>query len=295
MIAYQLDAQHNKLPAFWNVPYAPPTKYAADYQEPERVKGPFDLPDGVRLASADEQNLLFVTGANAAQIAHLQELVDILDQPLRLVEIEAQLVELPVAELKEFGIEFNGATPDAPKTQTPIKGMSQFGFLRNNFQKRLDEMVAAGTATVVSTAPLTLTNNMGQAISLRTGPIDNTGANQYKMPAAPAEGTDTILTLTPTINGDDTITVLMNIATLPANDESPGLTTIANLRDGDTIALSGLESSAFPRETTPKARKVPLLGDIPIFAGGLFRTKEPKDERVTLLFVSARIVRDDAK
>ena len=271
---------------------------AADFKESERVKSPFDLPDEMRLAASDEQNLIFVAGGNAQQIARLQELVDILDQPLRLVEIEAQIVELPVENLKDFGLASDAATA----------GKFQMSFVRDNFQNRLDEMVEAGTAKVVSTKPQIIISNMGQAISLRTGPIDNTGANQNKRPVAPTEGTDTIITLTPTINGDDTITVLMNVATLPKTDEKSGLMNIVNLRNGQTGALAGLKASALPRLTTPKVpilgeipmigatppQNVPMLGDIPLI-GRLFCSKKPEDERTVLMFLTARIVRADEK
>lgn len=302
LIAWQLDPGHNKLPVFLNVPYKVPPKYAADFKQENRVKGPFDLPDNLRLAASDEQNLLFVAGGNAEDIAQLQELVAILDQPTRFVELEAQLVELPIEAAKEFGIAFNAATPDAPTQLVP--GAFQIGVVRNDFQKRLDDLLADNKARVISTKPQIITNNTGLAVSLRFGPIDNTGAGQNKMPVAPAQGSDTIITLTPTINGDDTITVLMNLATLPENINSAGLTTIANLRDGDTIALTGLKSSAFPSAT--KNFKVPLLGDIPLMGsttkqkvpllsdipmiGHLFRTKKPEDERAVLVFVTARIV-----
>ena len=299
LIAYQLDGAHNALPAFLNVPWMPPPKYAANYQEPERVEGPFDLPAGVQLAASDERDLLFVAGTDAAQIARLQELVLMLDQPLRHVEIVARMIELPIAELGEFGLDRDAATPDALQT----------GFVRGDFQESINELVAAGKARVVSTEPLTFTNNLGRAISLRTGPIDNTGAGQNKPLVAPKEGTDTVITLTPTINGDDTITVLMRTSILPATKESSGLINIFNLRDGQTLALSGLPASAFPREKSAPIPTVPLLGEIPMInstpqqsvpllgddplVGKLFRSKKMEDERVVLLLVTARIVRGD--
>lgn len=300
LVAWQLDAQHNKMPAFVNVPYKVPPKYAADFKQEKRVKGPFDLPDNVRLAAADEQNLLFVTGGNAEDIAQLQELVAILDQPTRFVEIEAQFVEMPAAEVKQFGIATNAATPGAPTQLVP--SAFQIGFVRGDFQTRINDLVKAGNAKAVSTKPLTIANNIGLAVSLRSGPIDNTGANQNKLPAAPTDGSDTVITLTPTINGDDTITVLVNVATVLGTAEQPGLLTIANLRDGETIALSGLSSLVFPRKipmlgdipliSSTTKPPVPLLGDIPII-GHLFRTKKPEDERAVLMFVTARILRND--
>ncbi len=307
MIAYMLDSQHNKMPAFFNMPWSPPPKYAADYQpqkpDEKRVKGPFDLPDNVRLAAADEQNLLFVAGANAEAIAQIQELVSILDQPTRFVEIEAQVVELPVTQLKQFGIDFPSQKGDGD-TKTFNPGTFQVGFVRNNFQNALDELIDSGTAKLLSTKPLTIGNNYSLAVSLRSGPIDNTGANQNKRPVAPAEGSDTILMFQPTINGDNTITVLMGINTLPKNINSSGLMTVANVRDGQTIALSGLRASAFPRETNKPP--IPMLGDIPLInstkpsvpmlddipvVGALFRSKKADEERAVLVFVTARLAR----
>ncbi len=288
IIAWQLDQKHNAMPAFFNVPYMPQPKYAADYKAPtpdaKRAKGPFDLTDETRLAASDEQNLLFVGGGDVQQIAKVRELVSILDQPLRKVEFEAQFVQLPAAELKQFGISTDAATAGKPGVAAPIEGAISVGFVRDDFQTRLDEIVADGKAKVISTKPQILTNNMGLAISLLSGPIDNTGANQNKPLVAPANGTDTIFTVTPTINGDDTITVLMNIATLPVTANYLGLETVANVRDGETIALTGLKSAAFP--SALRDYKVPLLNDIPII-GGLFRSKN------VVMFVTARIVRAD--
>ena len=306
MIAYQLDPAHNSLPATFNIPGSLADKFRMGDDELKKVpKGPFE---GLHLVGADEQKLLFVSGKDEAQIAELQELVSMLDQPLRQVVIEAQMIELSAAELKQFGLDFDAATPGAPAPTLPVQGAFQTGFVRGDFQKRINDLLANNRARVISTRPQNIVNNNSLAISLRTGPIDNTGANQYKMPPAPAEGTDTILTLTPTINGDNTITVSMNVATLPKDANSSGLMTIFNVRDGDSIALSGLPSSAFPREktapipmldkvpllnSTPQ-QSVPLLSDIPI-NGKLFRSKKIEDERAVLLLVTARIVRDDAK
>lgn len=285
IIAWQLDQKHNAMPTFFNVPYAPPMEYAAEYKAPPQTKGTFDLADETRLVASDEQNLLFVSGGDAQQIAKVRELVSILDKPLRKIEFGAQLVELPAAELKQFDIDFP-AQKDGTKA---ILGSIQVGLVRNDFHKPLDEMVADGTAKVVSTTPLTLTNNMGQAVSLLSGPIDNTGANQNKRPAAPDSGTDAILTLTPTINGDDTISLLMNLATLSATAEQSHLTTIVNLRDGETIALMGLKSWVLPTQLNPLS-----LNQIPLI-GRLFRSKTIEADHAILIFVTARIVHTDAK
>lgn len=294
MIVWQLDPQHNKLPAYFNVPYAPPLKSAADFKQEKpsekHAKGPFDLPNDVRLAADDANKLLFVAGGDAQQIARLQELVDILDQPLRQVEIEARMVELPADEIAGFGIATDAATAGTRDAKALIPGAFQSGIVRGDFQKRINDLVADNKVKVVSTKPQIITNNSGLAISLLSGgPLDNTGANQNKRPAAPDSGTDAILTLTPTINGDDTISLLMNLATLSATAEQSRLTTIANLRAGDTIALMGLKSSVFLTQLNPLS-----LNQIPLI-GSLFRPKIIEDDRAVLIFVTARIVRTDAK
>ena len=306
MLAYQIDPAHNALPAFFNVPGSLADQLRQSESEIKRI-APHGVFSALQLAAADEQNLLFVAG-DAEQIAQLQEFVAILDQPARTVELEAQLVELGAKDAEQFGLARDAATANAPAVAVSPPGAFSLGFVRDDFQTRLNDLVANNRARVISTQPQNIINNSSLAVSLRTGPIDNTGANQYKMPVAPAEGTDTILTLTPTINGDNTITILINTAILPANGESSGLTTIANLRDGQTIALAGLPASAFPRLTT---QKVPLLNDIPLMnsttpssiselnqiplIGKLFRPKKIEDERAVLLLVTARVVRADEK
>lgn len=292
LLAYWLDPTNNELPAFVNMPGFLQTKRAvsAPRRAPEekRVRGPFDLPDGVHLAPADEQKLLFVAAKDDVNFAQIRELVDILDQPMRSVEIEAQIVELPATELKQFGIDFSTARGNfdaatAKIATEAVPGAFQIGFVRNDFQERLDKLIEAGTAKALSTQPLILINNMSQSVSLRSGPIDNTGANQYKLPTTPKEGNDTILTLTPTINGDDTITVLMNIERLPKEAMRRGLETVVNVRDGDTIALGGLSSPLIPRP-------IPRIEDIP-----LITSRQAGDIKEVLIFVTARIVRGEEK
>ena len=83
----------------------------------------------------------------------------------------------------------------------------------------------------------------------------------------------------------------MNIATLSTNAEPSRLTTIANLRDGQTIALMGLKSSAFP--IAIKQLSMETLNQIPIYAGRLLRSKTLEDDREVVIFVTAHIVGAD--
>ncbi|HEX8465326.1 MAG TPA: hypothetical protein VF627_11985, partial [Abditibacterium sp.] len=111
------------------------------------------------------------------------------------------------------------------------------------------------------------------------------------------------LTVTPTINNDDTVTVLME-PTLTTQTPVPGqlfptinsqtVSTIANVRDGDTIALGGLKAKNISRASD----RIPILSNIPLI-GGLFRNNSTlTTENDLIIFLTARIIRragdDDA-
>ena len=62
--------------------------------------------------------------------------------------------------------------------------------------------------------------------------------------------------------------------------------TVAMIRDGQTIAMSGLRK----RETTKDISKVPLLGDLPLL-GGLFKSEtESVEINELVIFITTRIV-----
>ena len=164
----------------------------------------------------------------------LEELIDVLDQPLRQVELQAQFVEINGADIKLFCID--------------SVGEGNVGFVRGNFTAKLNALIANGRAKVISAPRVTAINNMSATMDAATPPTNG------KTPTW-------AYNFTPTINGDDTITILFQDKNKPAEVK---LNTIVNVRDGDSIALS--------------------LGAIPQAAGA---TITPKSN---LVFVTARIV-----
>lgn len=275
LMAYWLDPAHNALPQPPYSPLAPASNESAAAKDPAasekaaaKTASPepsFELPAGVtRLVPFDAQTLLLVKGGDAEDFRQLQELTRILDQPLRQAEIEVQFVELPAAELSAFGIE-----------QGDLKG-PQVRFLRGNFQARLNALVAGGRAKIIAAPRATLINNMEATLSANQ---PDSGDNSSAPP-------NWSFTVTPTINGDDTITLLshLSVGTDAAPGKPAGLTTIVNLRDGDTVALP--VASSAPR-TAPATAIGPALSEIPTI-GQLFRAKAPAQ---TLVFVTARIIR----
>ncbi len=279
--------------------------------------GLFDLPEGVdRIVAIDPQNALLVFGTDEG-VRELTDTIQFLDRPLRQVEIEAQFVSVNTGDTNSFGINYNAAqgnfnanangfAPSPPANS----GSFQVGFVRGNFQAQLSALVSKNRAKVITAPRVLAINNLTASLfqTSRTPFILTTvsqsgglGGGQLAAQTAFFIETQIGLNVTPTINNDDTITVLMQpqlsqqgqgVGGIPSTT-SQTLETIANVRDGDTIALGGLKTKNIARS----GDKIPLLGDLP-FIGGLFRSRVATDvETDLIIFLTARIIRraeDDA-
>lgn len=273
------------------------------------ANGSFTLPDGIeQIVSVDPQNVLLIAYDEGSEqsVRDLQELIDVLDQPLRQVEIEAQFVELQSQDARTFGIDFSTARGnfDAATTgfaSAPVPGSFQIGFVRNNFTATLNALIANNRAKVITAPRVTAINNLTATLTstetrslILTSVAQNIGGGQQQGQQLLFINTVTGLTVTPTINGDDTVTVLMR-PRVSSQDGTTGLgtrttrelVTVANVRDGDTIALGGLKVV----RNTAINFKVPILGDIPFF-GRLFQSKNINENQSELIiFLTARIIR----
>lgn len=271
--------------------------------------GVFQLPEGVdRIVAIDPQNALLVFGTDEG-VRELTETIAFLDKPLRQVEIEAQFVTVSTSDSRAFGIDFstsqgnfnangNGFAPSAPSNN----GSFQLGFVRGNFQATLSALLAQSRAKVITAPRVTAINNLTASLQsstvttvVLTSVSQNINGNLATQQTPVFISTNIGLTVTPTINNDDTITVLMQpeLSTqTPTSGLFPDinqqtLETIANVRDGDTIALGGLKA----KTVTRSGDKVPVLSDIPIL-GSLFKSRRAIDQESDLIiFLTARIIR----
>ena len=280
--------------------------------------GTFQLPEGVdRIVAVDPQNVLLVSGTPEG-VAKLRQTIGFLDRPLRQVEIEAQFLSITTNAAREFGLDFSSARGNVNASTTGsatsvAAGGLQVGFIRGNFQAAIIAAERSGRAKTLTAPRVLAINNLPATLtqSLNT-PIILTQTNTAVGNAVATQTnqnlvfitTQTTLNVTPTINNDDTITVLMQpqisspIGTPNALGASAiatqTLQTIANVRDGETIALGGLRTKNISVNRT----KIPLISDIP-FIGKLFRSRTNSEvETELIIFLTARIVRrvgdDDA-
>lgn len=271
--------------------------------------GVFDLPEGVdQVVAIDPQNALLVFGTDEG-VRELQDTINFLDRPLKQVEIEAQFVSVNTGSTNSFGINYSTAQGNFSANAsgfapTPPIGSNAFqvGVVRGNFQATLTSLISNNRAKLITAPRILAINNLTASLfTTQSTPVilntvsQNIGGQQAVGQNLIFISTSIGLTVTPTINNDDTITVLMQPELGTQTGGSGGvpgvlnqrLETIANVHDGDTIALGGLKSSNVSRNTG----KIPVLSNIPLI-GGLFRSRSDITlDNDLIIFLTARIVR----
>mgnify|MGYP002778714410 CR=1 FL=1 len=269
--------------------------------------GSFQLPGEIEeIIAIDAQNTLLVAGGTDEDIDRLREIIAILDRPLRQVEIEAQFVRVSTAVAKNFGIDFSSSRGNIDFNTNGFSrpgGGIEVGFVRGNFRATLTALSNDNKVKVVTAPRVTAINNLTATIQSTTSTplilnssLSGIGGQVGQQQNLIYITTSVGLNVTPTINGDDTITVLMQPQFQEQNVvpdiDAPAISsqvvqTIANVKDGDTIALGGLRTKSI----TNSRSRVPLLGDIPLI-GRLFESRAQIDNDAELIiFLTARIVR----
>jgi type IV pilus assembly protein PilQ len=133
------------------------------------------------------------------------------------------------------------------------------------------------------------TINNTEQFTIATGINATTGLPIYQTIAAPLS-----LTVTPSINPDNKVTLDLNIAKgsvkslASLNLDTNTISTSVIVENGGTVVIGG-----FSRETDVNRQdKVPFLGDLP-YVGFLFKTNEKSQGKSELLvFITPRIVND---
>lgn len=269
-------------PAHHSVPFQ--FAASAPFKTPLVSPSALALPAGIdSIVAIDPQNAILVFGTDEG-VKEISDTIAFLDRPLRQIELEIRFVQIEPGEIGAFGIETKER--DAGKE-------SQIGFVRADYQTTLARLVGEKKAVIISAPRVTAINNLQASVGTfhtlpgTLGLRDETGRFTKILPGADRISIETRVNVTPTINNDNTVTVLMStssalkIAGKPGQDQvlSPqkgGLESIFNVRDGDTVALSGFSQPLLP---------------------GVEKTAEDQAPNL-LIFVTSRIVRradDDSK
>ncbi len=269
--------------------------------------GAFPRPAGIEsIIAFDPLNALIVRGTESA-IQELQELIDLLDKPLKQVLIEAQFVDVSTTVSDNFAIQWQ--LQQGPFNISVFPGVAnggdlQVGYVRGSFQATLGMLQSQNKAkTVQSPRAIAMNNSLAlltstevQWIIVQSTTAAIGGQNQQSRIPFPIQ-IPISLTAIPTINGDGTVTVALaptltistpiNVdgITVPRIRTSFTLVNV-NMRDGDTVVVGGLVQNTRSAATS----KIPFLGDLPL-VGSIFRTRNNiLGESELLIFVTVKIL-----
>lgn len=200
------------------------------------------LPRGVESVTPEDSTGEISVRGTAQGIATVRQIVQLLDVPLRKVELDVLSVRLNTADLKQ--IDANWLAPRGPATLNLARG--------DGFRQALQKLLDANLASTLLEVRAVATNSFPSAFS----------SGAFGEPSSTSPTVE--LQFRPTINNDDTITLLAHSATRAPKNNTPQsqtqVRTALNFRDGDTIMLAA--------------------PDI-----------DPDSKQVTATFVTARIVR----
>ena len=260
------------------------------------------------------------------RIPHILRMVEELDKPIANINIAVKFIESGVDTARGSGIDwskntpiFLGGTSEPDESLLPINLSNitiatlnplQFGAAWKLMQARGESKILASpnittldnheaetkiTTTIYIEGSVSNMGNRSSQGSSQTG--TNTGVSNYNLNQITEKDVGIDLRVTPRINDQSRITLLVNAsveALLSAAEvltDKPRSTkrtvkTQVTVNDGDTVIIGGLIA-----ENVIENRKyIPVLSNIP-FIGKLFQsTSVDKEQRELLIFITPNIV-----
>ncbi len=262
-------------------------------------------PEGIQSIIADDQDNSLLVQGDAQGITELREVISLLDVPAKQIQVKAEFITASVSKVDQFGINFE--LVPAPNISTSFTGSTVQGstvveFSQGNLVAEMQAQLSQDTSKVVSAPLITTTNNTPATITFneQIPYIQGTTSVNGSGTATTATGTAFLnvtsgLTVTPQINGDNSVTMDLNLPNTTTNPNAGGLPptvtnqtvhTLRTVANGETMVIGGLVS-----KNDSNARvSVPFLGSLPII-GSLFRTRNINDANTELLiFITPTIL-----
>lgn len=268
------------------------------------------LPSGstVDILGFDPDNSIIVRGT-AEDIEYIRRIVRFLDIAPKQVLIRAEFVTVNRSELDNFGIDWNlarvnltaGATGFANRT-SPVFVNYATGNVIANLRALLSEtrgkVVNAPIVTTMNNTPAAVFFTTNDYIIQQVVVFDQNGRPTTFSQPFPLFAT-TVLSVTPRINQDGTITLALSpTVTTPGkvqvgNEQLPkfdtqSVFTVRRIKNGETMVIGGL----IEKRESNTINKVPILADLPII-GQFFRTRDKSiNENELLIFITAEVLPD---
>lgn len=250
-------------------------------------------------------------------ILEIERIVKAIDKPHILVLLETRLVEISMDRLDKYGLNWElltqgpgdggGLMAGIIIPERPLKNGLKFdGTTRSavTLTAAIDLMASNGDARILMDSKLTTTNNREASLHIgETVPYviqsynlaSSGGANQQ----IEKENVGVILTMTPTINEKNQITLTLSpevSSIMGWRSDVPLVrvrktSTTVRVENGQKVLLAGLMSE----EKSEDVSKLPILGDIPII-GLLFQNKRIENKKTNLIIeVTPRIINDPSE
>ncbi len=266
----------------------------------ERLLGPRG-----RLEVDVRTNTLLLTD-NEGRLARWRDWLAALDRPARQVLIETRLAVVSRNHSRQFGVSWRLAGPGA-SGQVPLAvagaeaSALRYGLIAvdaRTLDLELSALEGAGEGEVIA-RPSVMTAEQqtariasGQQIPYQETTQSGAGTTRFV-------NAELSLEVTPAIAPDGEIALDLHLSQDSPGEIQPSgaraidtnrLSTQVRLRDGQTLMLGGI----FRTQRSNSVSKVPGLGNIPLL-GYLFRRQMLREDKQELLiFVTPRLVADDA-
>lgn len=277
------------------------------------------------LAIDERTNSLIITDVSA-QFERIEAAIKQLDIPTLQVVIESEILETSQEAIDKLGIEFGGTTgtifnaagagtsepfpfSERARTINATAPTINLGYLSFNNLTAVMQALATDTDTKLLARPRIITlNNESAVINItsqtavasltQTTTAEGTAVSTEQTPERVTTGV--ILTITPQINDDGYITMLVAPeVTVPVASEffptqfvdpqTRSARSIIRIKDGDTIVIGGL----LKEDVTKVRRKVPILGDVPILGLLFTKIQDTVKTKELVVFITPRIIYDE--
>jgi|GEM_PF-3561946 len=288
------------------------------------INAPFAalLPSGMTAPIAFEPLNLLIFEATDEAYDRFLELLRIFDQKPKQVLLDVQFVTMNTTDAYALGVNWNYSVG---RTLINVDSLAPQGYVNigigngSTFGAQLSALLTNSRARLVSAPRLATMNNFSASITLSEEvPYVNFGGAAAVPNGGIIEGgaelqtitVPTQLTMTPRINADDSITVLLTptitnyrLVEVPTSATSGGtqlvpltstsqVVTVLNIKDGETMVMGGFIS----RSDSTNKSKIPLLSELPILGDLLFtRTTVSNEDSELLIFVTPHVMKDDTE
>ncbi|NOJ24254.1 type III secretion system outer membrane ring subunit SctC [Vibrio coralliilyticus] len=256
--------------------------------------------NSVNNVSADVRSNSVLIYDDLAKRSMYQRLIEKLDKPSRMVEIDAIILDIERKQLSQIGVNWGYQKNDFSLGSMMPQGGVQTATLfiqdKGRFYAELQALEMKGKATVLANpSVLTMANQPAVIDSSETAFIQTEGERVVDVREVTA---GTGLQVVPRIlTGGGKTTIQLNVDIEDGNifEEEDKETPSVNRSTISTQALVTPEQSLVfggfnVSENTRSTSKVPVLGDIPLL-GSLFQVqKEARTKRVRLFILTPRIL-----